>query len=207
MKKGSTKKRKLNSGTYDACELTPEVRELVGKLFLHGKEFDIDKSVLVDLLEVCDVSVSDRTIFRWKKKVKQNLPVISPSKASGKPRTLSKEQDLVTVGYILVQILEKQQITRGTILNFLRENWSITVDRSTISRWFNEWGVVWKAGQSRTTGYKVVITDATKEYDLFLRDKCHPLIRNKDLSKIASFDFTYTQMSRRKLSSFTFSGL
>jgi transposase len=187
---------------YGSTELHPSAREAIARIAQASSERGMKLKDFHAILHGAGYQVPARTLRRWKARVANGEPILSPNKHSGRPKALTPSQLQELVGFVLYCNLAKDLVRLPDLERFCEEELKVDVSRPTLTRHMHESGFSSQRVRKKATGWKVSYADMVTVYAKFVRRMHTKVLRGIPACKIASLDFVYTRHSTRSLTSY-----
>jgi transposase len=168
--------------------LVPDVRTAFAQLYLVWKERGQPKSDFLAFLSGAGYDVPLRTLDDWVASVRSQGSATSPSKASGRPQSLSEDAIRLLVGFVLDRNESNVEVHRDTAQAFVRDRLNVDITLQSISNYLHGAGFSSKATQHKTTGFKLDTASLCHLALNWLRTTPLDVPR----SKLCSIDFSFT---------------
>ena len=139
--------------TYD---IPVEIRDTLGRISLSLKNNGMKKAKVIEVFHDAGYDVPIRSLTRWEKNIKDNGISHKKEKESGKPRSLSEEQERLLVGYVLCLNEQNQEVHLLTVRSWIEKTFGIFISDATAHRYLSDNGFSSRVMQSKTSGYRVI---------------------------------------------------
>lgn len=127
----TTSKRRKKYSTMSDDEKT-----MAATLYVNCSEVNLKKVDFIRLLKASGYEVAKSSIERWASSVRKGEAIVQADKMSGAERALDEHQMRVFVGYILTMILQQEQVSRATGVDFIRDTFDIEVSAVTVGKYY-----------------------------------------------------------------------
>ena len=148
----------------------PEVRQLVGELAAAFDDAGKRPAFFFGFLEKTSTRVPKKTLANWRRRAASGVPVISPSKKTGRAAAASAEETDVLCGYVLHQNAAHKEVSRRDGQRFLFDQFGLDVTTKTVGNMFAKADLTRRRMRLRTAGYMKGVEELADMYVAFIKE-------------------------------------
>lgn len=132
MDSGSKRKRNL------ATNHSVDVRNLAGRVYSKLRDEGFTVQEATQLLRECELTIGNSTYRGYQKRIKEGHDPVPGVVPPGRPRSLSKSQEEILVGWVVHKYVSHEQVDRDLAVDFLRDEFNIVLTPQSIGNYMND---------------------------------------------------------------------
>lgn len=177
---------------YRAVLMSPDTRTAFAEAYMAVKPLGVAKRDFLANLSARGFAVKKRTFDRWLVHVRKNGSAVSISKGSGRPPSLTNEQQRLLVGFVLAENARNNEVHLADAVAFLKRSFDMDVVERTAMSYLNACGFASHVTQNRTAGYKLSESALANVGCSWISSVRKSGFFDVPYDKLCSVDFTFT---------------
>ena len=179
---------------YGATDLSPDTRDLIGRMIVTSKRPRDATATMQQNLARAGAVVSSRSLRRYAAAAREGRSALSQDKSSGRKSKLDDSQKDIIFGFVLHCNAISQNVSLKAIVDEVMKQFGVTVDGSVVARWLSAAGFARRRVSTRKSTYGLDAAALARmiwEWVSTYRNE----IRNVPAADLLSIDVTYTAKS------------